>query len=89
MKARRLIEGASYEPGTLSLASQAFDQAWVEIGTHFGDDPAVIEAARLRLAHAVLAVVQPEADSVDAVKNAALEIMALAYRDRPALFQRD
>ncbi|HEY8276806.1 MAG TPA: hypothetical protein VIG52_07415 [Methyloceanibacter sp.] len=31
MKARRLIEGSLYEPETLNVVFQAFDQAWAEI----------------------------------------------------------
>ncbi len=52
MKASELVASASFEPEALSVIGQAFDQAWKEIAANFGDNPAVIEAARVRLAHA-------------------------------------
>ena len=30
MKARRLLEGATYPPETLAVVFKAFDQAWAE-----------------------------------------------------------
>ena len=60
MKARKLIEG-SVEPETLHVAYSAFDGAWAEIAHRFGGDP---EEARQRLAHAILAVMQPDSTDV-------------------------
>ena len=54
MKARRLIDGASFGPDTLKALGQAFDQAWEEIAGNFGDTQ--IENARLRLAEAMLSI---------------------------------
>lgn len=51
MKARKLIEGSIVEPDTWQVTSQAFDAAWAEIARYFDQDT---EAARLRLAHAIL-----------------------------------
>ena len=52
MKARRLIETATFAPAALRVIYEAFDNAWTEIAPHFeGDDK--IEDARTRLAHAV------------------------------------
>jgi hypothetical protein len=83
MKARKLIDGASYGPEALKVISQAFDLAWSEIGQNFGTDPNDIERARLRLADAVLSVSSEDSRDVQALKRGALEAMALAYRQKP------
>ncbi len=77
MEARKLIGHAAYDPETLDIIGQAFDAAWHSIAANFGDDPAVIETARLKLATAVLAVAQPDSRDVVVLKLAALEAMAL------------
>lgn len=84
MKARQLISGASYGPDALKVICRAFDDAWDSIAGNFGNDPQVIEAARLRLATIILSF--PHNDSTDAeqIKNSSLQILALAYRNRSA-----
>jgi hypothetical protein len=42
MKARRLIDGASFGPDALKAIVQAFDKAWAEIAGNFGNEPTVI-----------------------------------------------
>ena len=84
MRARRLIDGASYGPEALEAIGQAFEEAWRTIAGNFGDDPRDIEKARVRLANAVLSVACEESRDVEALKIGALEAMALAYRERPA-----
>jgi hypothetical protein len=81
MKARRLIESSSYGPNTLHVIFQAFDQAWAEIADNFRDDARDIEQARMRLAHAILAVAWEDNDA-DGLKDAALQVMALSYAKR-------
>jgi hypothetical protein len=78
MKARRLIESSSFGPHTLHVLSQAFDDAWNQIAHHFGGET---EGARTRLAHAVLVVAREDSNDPERVKNEALQVMALAYRD--------
>ena len=56
MKARKLIEGATYGPETLKVIGKAFDDAWSEIAGHFTHNGLQAQSARLKLAHAVLAV---------------------------------
>ena len=80
MKARRLIESAAYEPETLQVMFQAFDQAWAEIAANFGDDPKDIEQGRMRLAHAILIVAREDSTDAKSLENDALAVMALAYR---------
>jgi hypothetical protein len=75
MKARELIEGASYGPEALKAIGRAFDEAWVSIAGNFGDDE--IAAARLRLANAMLAVAKDNSRDVEAMKREALDRMRL------------
>ena len=80
MQARRLIDGAAFGPGTLKALGRAFDQAWSEIAANFGSDPRQIENARTRLAEAVLSIACEGSTDIDAVKNGALQAMAMDYR---------
>lgn len=50
--------------GCLKVACQAFDEAWGQIGTFFGNDPLMIEGARLTLANAILRVASNESRDV-------------------------
>ena len=80
MKARRLIDGAALGPATLKAMGQAFDQAWEEIASSFGNSPVEIEGARLRLAEAMLFVTTEDSTDVAALKDGALQAMAMEYR---------
>ena len=82
MEARQLIEGASFGPDALKAIGQAFDEAWASIAANFGDNPLSIEAARLRLANALLAEAGTHGLDVEALKSAALQAMAKSYRGR-------
>ena len=82
MKARRLIESASFDPATLAVLCKAFDDAWAEIEEHFAGDDTATAHARMRLAYAVLIVAREGDDFVEEVKNDALQVMALAARRR-------
>jgi hypothetical protein len=81
MKAQQLIDSAAYGPETLKAMGQAFDEAWLTIAGNF-NDPQSIEAARLRLADALLSVAFEDSHDVEALKAGALEAMALDYRER-------
>lgn len=80
MKARHLIDGAAFGPDAVKVIGQAFDQAWDDIAGNFGEQPATIELARLRLAEAVLSVAGEDSRDVEALKRGALEAMALRYK---------
>jgi hypothetical protein len=80
MKARQLIDGAAFGPDALSVVCQAFDDAWRTIEGNFGDDPRDVEMARLKLANAVLSMANEDSRDVAALKNGALQAMALDYR---------
>jgi hypothetical protein len=81
-KARQLIEGASFGPEALKAIGEAFDAAWAEIASNFGDDPTDVEKARLRLANALLFIADEDSLNVEVLKRAALQRMALDYRRR-------
>jgi len=82
MEARRLLEGSHYEPRTLRVICEGFEKAWDEISSHFGAEPRSIEEAQIRLAHACLAVARDGSDDPERIKIDALQVMALAYRER-------
>jgi hypothetical protein len=80
MKARRLIDGASYGPEALKVIGAAFDAAWVEIAHNYGHYEAAIETARLHLAEAVLSVASEDSRDVEALKKGALQAFAQDYK---------
>jgi hypothetical protein len=75
-----LIRGATYGPEALKVIGQAFDEAWAEIAPHFEGHSLQTEAARLRLAHAVLAVATEDERDAAALRKTALQVFALTYR---------
>jgi hypothetical protein len=79
MKARALISAASYGPETLKVIFQAFDAAWVEIAHHFEGHPARVDAARERLAHAILAVADEQTKDAQVLKRTALQVLSMSY----------
>ena len=80
MRAKQLIDGASYGPEALKIVCQAFDDAWNDIAGNFGDDPGIIEAARLKLANIMLSFPHDKIRDAEQVKRSALQILALQYR---------
>jgi hypothetical protein len=84
MKAQVVIDNASYGPEALKAIRDAFDAAWKEIAGNFGSDPRDIEAARAKLANAVLSVACEDSRDVEVLKNGALQAIAFAYRERRA-----
>jgi len=62
---------------------QAFDEAWTCIERNFSHDPDDIEKARVRLAHALLAVAIEGDRDVAMLRNKALQTMAVGYEQKP------
>jgi hypothetical protein len=83
MKARQLIEGASYGPEALKVMGAAFDAAWAEISHTFGSDPTVVEAARVLLAEAVLLVASDDSRDVEALKSEVLGVLEMKPQTPP------
>jgi hypothetical protein len=82
MRARQLIDGASFGPEALKAIGEAFDAAWAEIAGNFGNDPGNIDDALYRLANALLSVASEDSRDVEVLKRAALKQMALDDRRR-------
>ena len=83
MKARHRIDSASFGPDALRTIGQAFDEAWQAIAGNYGSDPVSVEAARLKLADAVLSVANETSRDVEELKRAALRVLVLNYQERP------
>ena len=88
MTASRRIARTWYGPEELKAMGQAFDEAWEQIAGNFGSDGPTVENARLKLAEAMLLVASGDRRSVEQLKNAALEVMALNYRTGNARIAR-
>ncbi len=75
MKARRLIESASYPPEVLAVVFQAFDNAWAEIESQYvGELPR--ENGRLTLASILLMLARDHVGEADELKRTALKLLA-------------
>src|SRR5262245_12847644 len=81
MRARELIDGASFGPDALRAIGEAFEAAWADIAGNFGNDPADIENGRYKLATALLSVASEDSRDVGVLKKAALLRLALDYRN--------
>jgi hypothetical protein len=74
MRARQLIESASFGPTTVKALGQALEKAWDEIAGEFAGKPDEVIAARERLAIALLSVAWEDSRDVDALKEGALHV---------------
>ena len=75
MKARDLIDNASYGPDQLKILGQAFDSAWAQIAPHVSGKPTGVEAARLKLAQIVLNLAKNGVMDAQRLTDAAVEAM--------------
>jgi hypothetical protein len=83
MKAVARLRGASYSPDTVQGMLEAFDAAWASVHFHFYESPNGYEAARLRLANAILRAAADGNRDVEQLKTAGLASMAAHYRLEP------
>ena len=74
MKARDMIAGAAFGPGSLKDIQAAFAQAWDLVADNFSGT-AEREAARVQLARTLLAIHSIERLPVDGLRDAALNVM--------------
>jgi hypothetical protein len=79
MKARKIIQAASFGPAALKVIGQAFDEAWADIAGSFNGAQQT-EAARIKLATAILSVATDASRDVEELKRTALPRMAQHYR---------
>ena len=70
MRARQLLDGASFGPDALRVIDVAFDAAWVEIAGNFSNDLTETEAARLMRADALLCCQRRPAATWEVLKRA-------------------
>jgi len=89
MRARQLIDGASFGPDALNAIGKAFDAAWEEIAPNFGNDPTDIDNARWKLANALLSIASEDSRDVEVLKKAALQRMALDYRHKSSAYAKN
>jgi len=76
---KRWMGGAVFGPKAVEAMGQAFDEAWAEIAGNFGASLVEVEAARLRLAEAILSVAAEGSTDVAALKCAALRWIRMDY----------
>ncbi len=75
MKARRLIDGATFDPAQLKVMRQAFDEVWEQIKPTVPERETAIEAARIKLANAVLISASAGPVELERIKAEALSAM--------------
>jgi hypothetical protein len=80
VKARQLINGASFGPAAIKAMGEAFDHAWEEISSYFDGTQLTRDSARQSLAEAVLGVANDSIPDVHALKEASLRVMARNYK---------
>src|SRR5262245_66553892 len=80
MKARARLFGSSYDPDTIRAMLEAFDAAWASVHFHFYDGPDAHEAARLRLANAILLAAADGNRDVEDLKAHGLASIAAHYQ---------
>jgi hypothetical protein len=80
VSAGQIIDATSFGPEALKVIREAFDKAWSSIAGNFGDEPSVVEAARHKLANALLSVASDDSRDPDVLAVAALQAMARSYR---------
>ena len=76
------VNGISFGPEALKTIGAAFDSAWEDIADHFRSEPVAKEEARQKLAIALFSIASEDSRSVEPLKRAALQRMALDYRRR-------
>jgi DNA-binding transcriptional regulator YbjK len=80
---------STYSPDRLKVLGDAFDHAWQSLAGNFGNVPTDIDAARTTLATIILNLPSSEHDDADRIKNAAVHVMAVGYRNgRQAIRKR-
>jgi hypothetical protein len=79
MRARKLIEDATFGPDRLKEIGRAFDETWTEIAGSFGNDAQTIEGVRLRLATIVLALAKDGRLDRDQLKLLAMRALRQEY----------
>ena len=81
MGGQQILDGKAFDASMVGVIGRAFDCAWSEIESHFGETDA--ESARSRLAQAILIIASDqEQRDIAKLKTEALQVLALTYRCR-------
>ena len=75
MRARQIIEGASYGPDQLRVLGQAFDAAWAQIAGNLSGQADGVEAARLKLAMIILSLAGSGMPDASQLTKSAVQMM--------------
>jgi hypothetical protein len=78
LKARALIGGAAYDPATLKVLYQVFDDAWERVSPQVSARPEALEAARMKLAEFVLELAPDQVGDPEQLTRAAVAKMLAA-----------
>jgi hypothetical protein len=80
MRARRIIDGASFGPEVLKVVRQAFDETWTNIAPMFA--PGEYDDAREALALAVMTAARDDSADATPMREAAIRAMHRKYPSR-------
>jgi hypothetical protein len=80
MRARRIIDGASFDPDVLKIVREAFEDCWHEVSGAFSPDE--FDDARMFLAKAVMATAREDSVSARPLRKAAMQAMRRRYPER-------
>jgi hypothetical protein len=74
---KRLIASGSYDPDTLKVLFEAFDNAWEQIAPTVGNHTEAVEAAQIKLANIIMALVTyGKPMDTDTLTQDAVELMS-------------
>jgi hypothetical protein len=76
VKAREIIQGASFDAEKLKILFAAFDSVWAEVAGGVGADPQAIDAARGRLASIVLTLAEHGPVDLAGLRSAARQLFS-------------
>lgn len=80
MRARRIIEGASFGPDVLQVVQQAFDEAWAAVADRFTSHEH--EVAREALALAMISATREDSADVARLRDAGTRALKLKFPSR-------
>jgi hypothetical protein len=80
MRARRIIDGASFDPDVLKIVREAFEDCWREVSGAFS--PEEFDDAREFLAKTVMATAREDSVSTGPLHEAAMQAMQRRYPGR-------
>jgi hypothetical protein len=80
MRARRIIEGATFCPEVLAVVRQAFEESWTQVAGMF--PAAEHEGVREELAKAVIVIARSNSNDPRPIREAAVQALKRRYPSR-------